>query len=117
MQSVPPTPPTPPVGGPPKPRRSAASSLYAMQVRAFLEAAEVVDTDPEVIEDILDGLPMDQVSEDDAEDEDGDVDVEGGPGSETSDRNDPSVADEGDPADDELDLFLQEGVFGTADFF
>ena len=87
MQSVPPTPPTPPVGGPPKPRRSAASSLYAMQVRAFLEAAEVVDTDPDVIEDLLDGVPMDAAPDEDAESEVGDVDVENGPGPETADRD------------------------------
>ncbi|KAI0687145.1 SIR2-domain-containing protein [Cerioporus squamosus] len=107
MQSVPPTPPTPPVSGPPKPRRSAASSLHAIQVRAFLEAAEEVDTDPDVIEDILDGLPMDHASEGDPEDEDGDVDVEGGPGSETSARNH-EEEDEGDSTEDELDLYLQE---------
>ncbi|TFK90131.1 SIR2-domain-containing protein [Polyporus arcularius HHB13444] len=106
MQSVPPTPPTPPVSGPPKPRRSAASSLYAIQVRAFLEAAEAVDTDPDVIEDILDGLPMDRVSEDDAEDEDGDVDVEGGPGPETSARD--HEMEDRDSALDELNSYLQE---------
>ncbi|RDX48151.1 SIR2-domain-containing protein [Lentinus brumalis] len=106
MQSVPPTPPTPPVSGTPKPRRSAASSLYAIQVRAFLEAAEAVDTDPDVIEDILDGLPMDRVSEADAEDEDGDVDVEGGPGPETSARE--HEMEERDSALDELNLYLQE---------
>ncbi|RPD64181.1 SIR2-domain-containing protein [Lentinus tigrinus ALCF2SS1-7] len=107
MQSVPQTPPTPPVSGLPEPRRSGVSSMYAMQVRAFLEAAEVVDTDPEVIEDILDGLPMDQASEDETEDEDGDVDVEGGPGSETSARKH-QVEDKAESAENELDLYLQE---------
>ncbi len=113
MQSVPPTPPTPPVSGPPKPRRSAASSLYAIQVRAFLEAAEAVDTDPDVIEDILDGLPMDRVSEDDAQDEDGDVDVEGGPGPETSARD--HEMEDRDSALDELNLYLQEGTLGSVE--
>ncbi|CDO69645.1 hypothetical protein BN946_scf184851.g33 [Trametes cinnabarina] len=83
MQSSPPTPPTPPSrgsvpAGEPQPRakRSAASkarsTLYAAQLRAFLEAAEMVDADPDVIEDLLDGFPVD--SSDD--DEDGNVDVE-----------------------------------------
>ena len=64
MQSSPPTPPTPPVSGHPKPqRRNAAASLYGIQVRAFLEAADVVDTDPEVIEDMLDGFSVDSPSE------------------------------------------------------
>ncbi|KAI0831989.1 DHS-like NAD/FAD-binding domain-containing protein [Trametes gibbosa] len=88
MQTAPPTPPTPPsrgesaAGDAPR-RRSAAAGgsrssanskrsglqLYAAQLRAFLEAAEVVDVDPEVIEDLVDGFPEDSL-------EDGDVDVE-----------------------------------------
>ena len=74
MQSSPPTPPTPPAGGP-KPHRSAATRLYEIQVRAFLEAAEMVDTEPEVIEDLLDGFPADESGEDDPDGQDGDVDV------------------------------------------
>ncbi|KAI0675683.1 DHS-like NAD/FAD-binding domain-containing protein [Trametes maxima] len=79
MQSSPPTPPTPPSRAsvaPEQPRRSAQSAarneLYAGQLRAFLEAAEVVDVDPDVIEDLLDGFPADESGEG----EDGDVDVE-----------------------------------------
>ncbi|KAI0331640.1 SIR2-domain-containing protein [Cubamyces sp. BRFM 1775] len=80
MQSSPPTPPSPPSRGSPGPagepeRRSAASkarsAVYAAQLRAFLEAAEVVDVDPDVIEDLLEGLQVDS-----DEGEDGDVDVE-----------------------------------------
>ncbi|KAI0369131.1 SIR2-domain-containing protein [Pilatotrama ljubarskyi] len=82
MQSSPPTPPTPPsrgsaAGDPPRrtsaaKRRGASSSVYAAQLRAFLEAAEVVDVEPDVIEDLLDGFPTDSPDPD----EDGDVDVE-----------------------------------------
>ncbi|KAI0731379.1 SIR2-domain-containing protein [Earliella scabrosa] len=105
MQSSPPTPPRP-TGGEPKPRRSAAASLYAIQVRAFLEAAEVVDTDPDVIEDLLDGVPMDAAPDEDAESEVGDVDVENGPGPETADRD---QEDEEEVAEDEdLDAYFQE---------
>ncbi|EIW59796.1 SIR2-domain-containing protein [Trametes versicolor FP-101664 SS1] len=84
MKSSPLTPPTPssrgnsPAGDPPPPPpRSAASksrmnTLYAAQLRAFLEAAEVVDVDPDVIEDLLNDFPEDSP----AGGEDGDVDVE-----------------------------------------
>ncbi|KAL7280338.1 hypothetical protein ACG7TL_005255 [Trametes sanguinea] len=82
MQSSPPTPPTPPSRGSvsaeePQGRvkRSAAnkarSSLYAAQLRAFLEAAEMVDADPDVIEDLLEGFQVDS-----SDDEDEDVNVE-----------------------------------------
>ncbi|OJT11229.1 NAD-dependent protein deacetylase hst1 [Trametes pubescens] len=84
MKSSPLTPPTPssrgnsPAGDPPPRRiRSAApksrsSTLYAAQLRAFLEAAEVVDVDPDVIEDLLNDFPEDSPGGG----EDGDVDVE-----------------------------------------
>ena len=112
MTSTPPPRPTPLSGGSsPAPRRSAAHSLYGMQVRAFLEAAEVVDADPEVIEDILDGFPLDS-SPDDPEDEDAEVDVEGGPGPGTTGRDEESDADneaEDDPEQEEFAAYLEEG--------
>ena len=43
--------------------------IYATQVRAFLEAAEVVDVDPDTIEDILDGFDGTVTLEDVDEDE------------------------------------------------
>ncbi|KAI0358012.1 SIR2-domain-containing protein [Trametes cingulata] len=79
MQSSPPTPPTPPsrgsAAGDPPPRATAAkrSVYYAAQLRAFLEAAEVVDVEPDVIEDLLDGFPVDDGPD---SGEEGDVDVE-----------------------------------------
>ncbi|KAI0630585.1 DHS-like NAD/FAD-binding domain-containing protein [Trametes polyzona] len=88
MQSSPPTPPTPSsreddpgsrpaeLGAEASSRRRhsnvASTRVYMAQLRAFLEAAEVVDVDPDVIEDLLDGLPDDPPSGG----EDGDVDVE-----------------------------------------
>ncbi|OSD04857.1 SIR2-domain-containing protein [Trametes coccinea BRFM310] len=92
MQSSPPTPPTPPSRGSvsaeePQRRvkRSAAnkarSSLYAAQLRAFLEAAEMVDADPDVIEDLLEGFQVDS-----SDDEDEDVNVE-----EEEEEGDPSA--------------------------
>ncbi|KAI1793493.1 SIR2-domain-containing protein [Ganoderma leucocontextum] len=111
MSSAPPTPPTRPASGPPMgPRPSAANSLYGLQVRAFVEAAEVVDVDPEVIEDILDGFPLDGPS-DGPEDENGDVDVEGAPGPATSARDeevDNEADAEDDPEQDEFAAYLQE---------
>ncbi|EJF64079.1 SIR2-domain-containing protein [Dichomitus squalens LYAD-421 SS1] len=107
MPLTPPTPPTPLAGGPsPAPRRKATHSLYGMQVRAFVEAAEVVDADPEVIEDILDGFLLDD-SSDDAEDEDADVDVEGGPGPGTTVRDEESDIED-DPEQDEFAAYLEE---------
>ncbi|KAI9067989.1 SIR2-domain-containing protein [Trametes sanguinea] len=82
MQSSPPTPPTPPSRGSvpaeepqarvrPSAASKARSSLYAAQLRAFLEAAEMVDADPDVIEDLLEGFQVDA-----SDDEDEDVNVE-----------------------------------------
>ena len=51
---------------------SGPSRMYALQVRAFIEAAEVVDVDPDVIEEILDGF--DGIVEVNEEDKDEDVD-------------------------------------------
>ena len=54
--------------------RSAHPRMYAMQVRAFLEASEVVDADPDTIEDIIDGFDEETFNaEEDPEGEDGDV--------------------------------------------
>ncbi|KAF7796837.1 hypothetical protein EIP86_008021 [Pleurotus ostreatoroseus] len=41
------------------PRRKVGR-MYAFQVRAFIEATEVVDADPDVIEDLLDGFEEDE---------------------------------------------------------
>ncbi len=129
MSSAPPTPPTRPASGPPYvgPRPSAANSLYGLQVRAFVEAAEVVDADPEVIEDILDGFPLDGPSagpEDLDEDRDVDVEVEGAPGPATAARDgevdnealadsaaDTDAGDIDDPEEDEFAVYLLEGKF------
>ena len=126
MSSAPPTPPTRPASGPPVElnyvdpgsRQSAANSLYGLQVRAFVEAAEVVDADPEVIEDILDGFLLDSPSagpEDLDASEDGDVDVEaeGAPGPANAARgeevdNAADVGGAGD-AEEEFAAYLQEG--------
>ncbi|KAL6304547.1 SIR2-domain-containing protein [Sparassis latifolia] len=43
--------------------RRRLSSIYALQVQAFLDAAEVVDADMETIEDILDGYREDAPAE------------------------------------------------------
>ncbi|KAI8969381.1 DHS-like NAD/FAD-binding domain-containing protein [Trametes punicea] len=138
MQSSPPTPPTPPSRGSVPPgnrararRRSAVSKarsrVYAVQLRAFLEAAEVVDVDPDVIEDLLDGFSVDSSDEDEV----GEVDVEGeeeqagqeehdgdGEGNSgrpaTPDRSDADAesasgeSDDDEDADDEWAAYLQE---------
>ena len=67
----------------------AHSPMYAFQVRAFVEASEVVDADADTVEDILDGF------EDDTED---DLDVQG----------EQADADDQHP---EWEALLQEGVF------
>lgn len=67
----------------------AHSPMYAFQVRAFVEASEVVDADPDTIEDILDGFD---------EDTGDDIDVQG----EQADADDQHL---------EWEALLQEGVF------
>ncbi|KAH9940872.1 SIR2-domain-containing protein [Epithele typhae] len=77
MASAPPVTPTPPPSSTPR----APSSLYALQVRAFLEAADAVDADPDVIEDLLDGFPVDEsLNPEDLQDGDpaGDADADAG---------------------------------------
>ncbi|KAJ3548913.1 hypothetical protein NM688_g5240 [Phlebia brevispora] len=49
--------------------RKLPSRMYALQVRAFIEAAEVVDADPDTIEDILDGFDEEVFVDDDDEEE------------------------------------------------
>ncbi|KAI0642104.1 DHS-like NAD/FAD-binding domain-containing protein [Trametes meyenii] len=102
MQSSPPTPPTPPSRAslaPEQPRRSAQNAarneLYAAQLRAFLEAAEVVDVDPDVIEDLLDGFPADEPGTG----EDGDVDVEEEEEDESRPEGQERLEQDGDPVD------------------
>ena len=88
-----------------------------------LEAAEVVDTDPDVIEDLLDGFPMDEPSDSERDDA-GQVDVGDGSGPASADREDPNAGelegaqdDNGEQFDtdldldveDELSVYLQEG--------
>ena len=102
--------------------------VYTAQLRAFLEAAEVVDVDPDVIEDLLEGL---QVESD--EGEDGDVDVEeeeeepnreqdrmhgesgGRPEASARDQADASGSseddeEEADAVDEEWAAYLHEGM-------
>ena len=55
---------------PTHPKHTAAHSrLYASQVRAFIEASEVVHADPDTIEDILDGLDEHALNAEDGSDE------------------------------------------------
>ena len=72
----------------------------------------MVDTDPDVIEDLLDGVPMDAAPDEDAESEVGDVDVENGPGPETADRD--QEGEEEVAEDEDLDAYFQEGVCASA---
>ncbi|KIP02738.1 hypothetical protein PHLGIDRAFT_130573 [Phlebiopsis gigantea 11061_1 CR5-6] len=52
----------------------AHSPMYAFQVRAFVEASEVVDADPDTIEDILDGFDEDTGDDIDVQGEQADAD-------------------------------------------
>ncbi|GJE91264.1 SIR2-domain-containing protein [Phanerochaete sordida] len=61
---------------PPPPPRARPSRIHALQVRAFLEASEVVDADPDTLEDILDGFDEGTLDVED-EHEELDVDVQG----------------------------------------
>lgn len=51
--------------------RARAARNYAMQVRSFVEAAEVIDVDPDTIKDILDGFDgvvnLEDIEDDDDE--------------------------------------------------
>lgn len=54
------------------PRRKVGR-MYALQVRAFIEATEVVDADPDTIEDILDGFDEDEDQDVSVDDDENDV--------------------------------------------
>ncbi|PCH44426.1 SIR2-domain-containing protein [Wolfiporia cocos MD-104 SS10] len=56
--------------------RRRISSIYAYQVQAFLDAADVVDAEPEVIEDLLNGFGGDIPDAPGGREEDDDVDVD-----------------------------------------
>ena len=60
------TPPRDDVDMPPRPMRPSLR-MYALQVRAFIEAIEVVDADPDTIEDILDGFDEELLAEEEEE--------------------------------------------------
>ena len=77
------------------------SRLYPIQVRAFLEASEIVDADADTIEDILDGLDEEVLG------------VEGDSDVEVQDAEGHDVPQHDDLDDEFLDL-LQEGVFSGA---
>ncbi|KII87275.1 hypothetical protein PLICRDRAFT_177046 [Plicaturopsis crispa FD-325 SS-3] len=79
----------------PSPRLSAKQTLYALQVRAFLNAAEDVDVDEETIDDLLDGFP-------DAQTDTLQIDIDGDDDDDTPTDDDNA---EGAPVEEEeLDL-------------
>lgn len=100
-----PYPSTGPVSSSPRDREShqkGPSRMYALQVRAFIEAAEVVDADPDTIEDILDGFDEDVLVDDDQTDaQDAIVDTDG-----EADH----VGEQDDVEDDEFEKYLEEGM-------
>jgi len=83
------------------PMRRRTSSIYALQVQAFLDAAEVVDSDPDVIEDLLEGFLGDAQGERGGEDDEVDV------GTMYYDGED----GEGEEDASEWDELLREGLF------
>ncbi|CCM02564.1 uncharacterized protein FIBRA_04667 [Fibroporia radiculosa] len=56
-------------------KRRSRNSIYALQVQAFVDAAEVVDAEPEVIEDLLADFVGDSTRPEGSYDEDDEVDV------------------------------------------
>lgn len=86
------------------PRRKVGR-MYALQVRAFIEATEVVDADPDTIEDILDGFDEDEdVSVDDDE-----TDVEIAAGRQVKSEEHGIPDDEDDEEDAAFAQYLAEG--------
>lgn len=77
-----------------------ASRMHALQVRAFIEAAEVVDADPDTIEDILDGYNEEVLVQDEDESDDED-DASAGINAES--------AQGGDQSEEEYEILLEEG--------
>ncbi len=107
MDPHPPTgikPPTPTDAGS-ESRARAPSQMYALQVRAFIEASEVVDIDPDTIEDILDGFNGDIHVEGDSDDEEDmpDAFAEGNAGAQAQ------AEQEEDEEDEEFNILLEEG--------
>lgn len=67
-------------------KQSKSYHIYALQVRAFLDAAEVVDVDQDTIADILEGIDLDDDTDLD-DDEESDVDMD----DEDEDEDDPTL--------------------------
>ena len=107
--------PQPPTGAASPPLRlvrthmRASTRMYALQVRAFIEATESVDTDPDVIEDILDGFDPDVLDDDD---EDNAQDAENNTDTEHAPAEQPSAdgSEEEEDTDDEFQQYLEEGL-------
>ena len=95
-----------------KAARRKVGRMYAFQVRAFIEATEVVDADPDVIEDLLDGFEEDEdvfVDDGDDEHEHGAPDaVAGQAKSEERELLDGEHVSE-DEEDAEFALYIEEG--------
>ncbi|PSR82593.1 hypothetical protein PHLCEN_2v6026 [Hermanssonia centrifuga] len=113
MDPHPPTgikPPTPTDAGS-ESRARAPSQMYALQVRAFIEASEVVDIDPDTIEDILDGFNGDIHVEGDSDDEEDmpDAFAEGNAGAQAQ------VEQEEDEEDEEFNILLEEAEIAWSD--
>ncbi|OBZ74072.1 NAD-dependent protein deacetylase hst1 [Grifola frondosa] len=79
--------------------RPRSSSIYGMQVHAFLDAADVVDADPEIIEDILDGFPADALPQDVVERDASNLDIDVG---------NTYIAGQMEEYADDFDAFLSE---------
>ena len=90
----------------------ASTRMYGLQVRAFIEATESVDTDPDVIEDILDGFDPEILDSDDdegnAQDAEKAADGEHAPEEHAGDDS-----EEEEDADDEFQQYLEEGLLGS----
>ncbi|THH00649.1 hypothetical protein EW026_g1935 [Hermanssonia centrifuga] len=85
--------------------------MYALQVRAFIEASEVVDIDPDTIEDILDGFNGDIHVEGDSDDEEDmpDAFAEGNAGAQAQ------AEQEEDEEDEEFNILLEEAEIAWSD--
>lgn len=87
--------------------RPAHERMHAIQVRAFLDASDVVDADPDTIEDILDGFDDTVLSVEDEDEEDGDGD--GGAAQDAAGRV-RSAPEGADDQDEAFDALLLEGA-------
>jgi NAD-dependent histone deacetylase SIR2 len=95
-----------------KPQRD----VYALQVQAFLDAADEVDIDQEIATDILQGFDGDLQGNEIEIEADGKANADYAINVHKSDEEDSDLGDAGDDDSSELDAYEEEGEISEISF-